>query len=155
MRRLQARVPPSYHSEDLKQPNTFEDRVDSGVGYSLTSSEYSDLSLDGVRDYLSSEEGKVHQRQMERCHSHTSTCSDNLTASLQKQLRGLSIGDSSETKDCGLQSRCDSGNFSVEEPFILDVGFTDRPDCFSLDNPGAFSHEELVELFSQDEDGDT
>lgn len=156
--RLRSRVPRLPYTSDDKQPFTMDERVDSGVGYSLESQEYSALSFEGVRDYLETDSGKIHRKQMVET-NHSSTTCDNFTSSLQNQLRNLSIRDSDQTKD--LKSNrcdsgiCDSGNFSVEEPF-LEAAF---PECHGLSSTvsceSTFSAQELEELFSQDEDGDT
>lgn len=154
------RVPQMPYTSDDKQSFTLDERVDSGVGYSLESQEFSALSLEGVRDYLASDSGKIYRKQMvETTHTSSTSC-DNLTSSLQNQLRNLSIGDSDQAKYSVKSNRCDSGicdsgNFSVEEPF-LEVAF---PECHGLSSTvsydSTFSAQELEELFSQDEDGDT
>ncbi|KAK7104899.1 NF-kappa-B inhibitor alpha-like isoform X1 [Littorina saxatilis] len=158
--RKDRRVPQLPYSSDEKQFSTMEDRVDSGVGYSLESQEFSALSFEGVRDYLGSETGKVCHRQMIDTYNSPSTTSDNLTSSLQNQLRNLSIGDTDQTKDCVKSNRCDSGicdsgNFSVEEPFLVQSAFAECHLLSSVQYDSTFSTQELEELFSQDEDGDT
>lgn len=163
LRRQQARVPPSFTTmDDYKHPINFDERVDSG--FSLESSEFSALSIERVQDYFSSDQGRVHQKQMENYPvppvSRSSLCTDSFSASLQK-LRELSLVDSESSKDYVRPSRCDSGicdsgNFSVEEiqeRFRLEMGLAECvPKSGSFES---FSHEELEELFSQDEDGDT
>lgn len=167
LRRVHGRVPQLHSSipvTDDKQPFTIEERVDSGVGYSLESQEFSALSIEGVRDFLSTDSGRGCYNQIvdNRCASTTSR-SDSISASLQNHFRNLSLRDfsSDQTKDSVRSSRCDSGicdscSFSVEEnQFQVLEAF---PEC-NITSSGtfesAFSHQELQELFSQDEDGDT
>lgn len=154
-------MPEMPNTSDDKQPSTMEERVDSGVGYSLESQEFSALSFEGVREYLATDSGKLCHKQMIETtrSSYSSTASDNLTASLHNQLRNLSIRDSEQAKDSVKSNRCDSGicdseHFSVEEPPHLEAAF---PECHSstVSYESTFSAQELDELFSQDEDGDT
>ena len=154
LRRLQGRVPQLPYGSDDKQFTTMEDRVDSGVGYSLESQEYSALSIEGVRDYLATDAGRACVRHVIENRTSAST-PDSLACTLQNQLRNLSIGDIDQTKLPVRSSRCDSGicdsgNFSTEEPFpVIQSAF---PECGPCDS---FSEQEVDELFSQDEDGDT
>ncbi|XP_076441608.1 NF-kappa-B inhibitor alpha-like [Babylonia areolata] len=169
--RTHGRVPqlhPGITPDDKHPFSTIhEDRVDSGVGYSLESQEFSALSVEGVQDFLSTDRGRSCFRQMmdNRC---ASSRADSISASLQNQLRNLSLRDGASdlTKDSSSSvlrsSRCDSGigdsvSFSSleERPFQLEAAFPEcAPSSVSYDC-GTFSHQELQELFSQDEDGDS
>lgn len=143
-------------SSDPKQPSTMEERVDSGVGYSLESQEFSG-------EYFASDAGKECRRQKTTsCTSFCSTTSDSITTSLQNHFRNLSLGDADQTtRDSVKSSRCDSGIcdsgiFSVEEHnFNIQIAFPECLHSSSVQYESAFSAQELEELFSQDEDGDT
>ena len=74
------RIPQMSYTSDDKQSFTLDERVDSGVGYSLESQEFSALSLEGVREYLASDSGKIYRKQMvETTHTSSTSC-DNLTS---------------------------------------------------------------------------
>ncbi|KAL8559662.1 hypothetical protein ACOMHN_008373 [Nucella lapillus] len=161
LRRMHGRVPQLHPTtttmDDDKQLFATEERVDSGVGYSLGSQEFSALSIEGVREFLASEPGQQCYKQlMDNRVPSTSRC-DSISASLQNQLRNLSLSD--QTKDSVRSSRCDSGicdsgHFSTEEPYVQEA----FPECALHSGPfdsANFSHQELQELFSQDDDGDT
>lgn len=150
------RVPPLPNTADEKQISFTEDRVDSGVGYSLESQDA--LSFEAVRDFMSSEPLQRFRKQNEKC-----APADSYSSGLQNQgvleLGKLSIKDSEHAKESLRSSRCDSGicdsgNFvSVEEPYIQ-AAF---PECHlsSTVSYDVFSVQEMEELSLQDEDGDT
>lgn len=123
-------------SESEKRFSSFDDhRVDSGVGISFSSQDFSSLSLAEERNSFVSE-------------------SDTSKALLANQLRNLSLRESERTKDA-CQHRYDSGISSVDESeYVVASAF---PECVTplsqFDND--LSLEELEELFSQDEDGDS
>lgn len=131
-----------------------ESRVDSGVGLSFQSQELSGLS-DSLRNYVESNKGTYGPRLSTESRTHSDT-----TASLQNQLRNLSIGSSDKTRDNQCDSgRVESGIYSLEESssdFICRSAFPEvnlTPE--SVPEECVISHQELEELFSQDEDGDT
>ncbi|XP_076464923.1 NF-kappa-B inhibitor alpha-like [Babylonia areolata] len=146
------RVPPFPCYSGDKHLSTMEERVDSGVGYSFESQDFSALSLEGLRD---SDTCRVFRKQNESCNP----TSDSFTSGLHNQLRNMSIKDTDQTKESLKSNRCDSGIcdsgiFSVEEPFIQ-AAF---PECHlssAVSYESEFSLQELDELSSQDEDGDT
>ena len=159
VRRVNDRVPRLPYTSDEKQPSSMEERVDSGVGYSLESQDFSALSFEGPRDSLTGGGGKVHLKQTPVRTSSSHSSSDNFTSGLQSQLRNLSIRDSEQAKDSLKSSRCDSGIcdsgvFSVEEPFFQ-AAFPECNLSSTVTYDSAFSAQEIDELFSQDEDGDT
>ncbi|KAL8619696.1 hypothetical protein ACOMHN_025782 [Nucella lapillus] len=152
------RVPPLPNTSDEKQISFSEDRVDSGVGYSLESQDA--LSFEGVReirDFMSSERVQRFRKLNEKCAS----TSDSYTSGLQNELKQLSLRDGEHAKESVSSNRCDSGicdsgNFSVEEPPFIQAAF---PECNLSSNVSYgnsfFSLQEMEELTSPDEDGDT
>lgn len=117
----------SISSQCEKQFASYTERVDSGVGESLRSHEFSSITEDfNVSPAL-------------RLHSSFSS---------------LSIKDSEKTKEAA-EDKCDSGLYSVEDNRISSPIRVAFPEVTQTHYDSELSWQELEELFSQDEDGDT
>lgn len=147
-------------SEVDKRLSEAESRVDSGIGYSFGSTEFSSgVSMDSLRRYVESNKSRdTPQRLSADVRSH----SDYSTSSLQNQLRNLSIAGSDKTDSRCDSERVESGVYSLEESssgFVCETALAEchlTPDSISSFDPVCvINTQELEELFSQDEDGDT